>query len=57
MQEQVSIVLKNLVIKGVASDDKGKFELVSTGDIKLTADPDTVAAMAAYLEEVVNNEN
>lgn len=54
MQEQVSIVLRNLVIKGVASDDKGKFELISTGDIKLTADPDTVAAMAAYLEEVAN---
>lgn len=55
--KEVSIVLKNLVIKGNASDEKGKFELVSSGDIKLTADPDTVAAMAAYLEEVINNEN
>lgn len=55
--KEVSIVLKNLVIKGVASDEKGKFELVSSGDIKLTADPDTVAAMAAYLEEVESHEN
>ena len=52
MAKEVSIVLKNIVLKGNATDNKG-----STGDVKITADPDTVMAMAQYLEEVLADEN
>jgi len=57
MAKEVSIVLKNIVLKGNATDNKGSFKLESTGNIKLTADPDTVMAMAQYLEEVLADEN
>jgi hypothetical protein len=57
MAKEVSIVLKNIVLKGSAADNKGSFKLTSTGDVKITADPDTVMAMAQYLEEVLADEN
>ena len=57
MAKEVSIVLKNLVLKGSTADNKGSFKLTSTGDIKITADPDTVMAMAQYLEEVLADED
>jgi len=56
MPKEMSIIFKNLVIKGHVSDDKAKFKLESVGDIKVTADPDTVTAMAKYLEEVIADE-
>ena len=56
MPNEVTVLFKNIVLKGVANDGKGKFELISTGDIKITADPTTVLAMAEYLEEVAEHE-
>ena len=56
MPNEVTIVLKNLVIKGNAVDDKGSFKYPSSGDVKVTADPTTVLAMAEYLEEVLADE-
>ena len=56
MPNDITVLFKNIVIKGTADDGKGKFELISTGDIKITADPDTVLAMAEYLEEVAEHE-
>lgn len=56
MPNEVTIVLKNLVIKGNAVDNKGSFKLTSSGDIKVTADPTTVLAIAEYLEEVLADE-
>lgn len=55
MPEQISIILKNIAIKGNAADNKGSFKLESSGDIKITADPDTVLAMARYIEEVAKD--
>ena len=57
MMKEMSIVFKNVVLKGTAADKKGTFKLISSGDIKVTADPDTVLAMAQYLEEVSNHED
>lgn len=57
MMKEVTVVLKNLVLKGHTTDSKGSFQLMSSGDIKITADPDTVSAMAQYLEEVIRHEN
>ena len=56
MPNEVTVLFKNIVIKGTADDGKGKFEAVSSGDIKITADPTTILAMAQYLEEVAKNE-
>lgn len=56
MPNEVTVVFKNLVIKGNAVDNKGSFKLTSSGDIKITADPTTVLAMAEYLEEVLADE-
>ena len=57
MPKEMSIVLKNIVLKGTAADNKGTFKLMSSGDIKITADADTVSAMADYLEEVLKDED
>ena len=57
MPKEVTLVLKNVTLKGHAKDDKGSFNLVSTGDIKISADADTVSAMADYLEEVLKDED
>jgi hypothetical protein len=57
MPNEVTVLFKNIALKGAADDGKGKFELVSTGDIKITADPTTILAMAEYLEEVAEHEN
>ena len=57
MPKEMSIVLKNVSIKGSAKDNKGSFSLVSSGDIKITADPDTISAMAKYIEEVLADED
>ena len=56
MPNEVTVVFKNIDIKCNAGDDKGAFKLVSSGDIKITADPTTVLAMAQYLEEVAEHE-
>ena len=56
MPKEMSIVFKNIVIKGHAADDKATFKMESAGDIKITADPDTITAMAEYLEEVAAHE-
>lgn len=52
----VTILFKNVVLKGETKDDKSSFELVSTGDVKITADPTTLSAIAKYFEEVANRE-
>ena len=57
MPKEMSIVLKNIVLKGTAADNTGTFKLMSSGDIKITADADTVSAMADYLEEVLKDED
>lgn len=57
MPNEITVTFKNIVIKGNASDDKGKFSIVSSGDIRITADPTTVLAVAQYLEEVAANED
>lgn len=54
---EVTVVCKDITIKCNAGDDKGTFKFVSSGDIKITADPTTVLAMAEYLEEVAANED
>jgi len=53
---EVTVTFKNIVIKGRAEDNKGRFDLVSSGDIKVTADPTTVSAIAKYFEEVASHE-
>ena len=55
MPKEVSVIFKNIVLKGTAADNKASFQIVSSGDVKITADPDTVAAMAKYLEEVADH--
>ena len=55
--KEMSLILKNISIKGSAKDSKGSFKLVSSGDIRITADPDTITAVAKYLEEVLHNED
>ena len=52
----MSVTFKNIVIRGNAADEKGgTFILESSGDVKITADPDTIGAVAKYLEEVSRN--
>lgn len=55
MPKEITVTLKNIVIKGNADDGKGKFDFESTGDVRITADPTTVMAIAKYFEEVTNN--
>ena len=55
MPKEITVTLKNIVIKGNADDGKGKFDFESTGDIRITADPTTVMAIAKYFEEVTDN--
>ena len=57
MPKEMSITVKNLVLKGHTTDDKSMFKLVSSGDIKITAAPDTILAMAKYLKEVAAHED
>ena len=55
MSKEITVTLKNIVIKGNADDGKGKFDFESTGDVRITADPTTVMAIAKYFEEVTDN--
>jgi len=55
MPNEVTVTFKNIVIRGDAADNKGSFKLEASGDVKITADPDTVLAMAQYLEEVAED--
>jgi len=55
MPKEITVTLKNIVIKGNADDGKGKFDFESTGDVRITADPTTVMAIAKYFEEVTDN--
>ena len=55
MPKEITVTLKNIVLKGNADDGKGKFDFESTGDVRITADPTTVIAIAKYFEEVTDN--
>ena len=55
MPKEITVTLKNIVIKGNADDGKGKFNFESTGDVRITADPTTVMAIAKYFEEVTDD--
>lgn len=56
MMNEITVMFKNVVLKGYAGDEKADFTVESSGDLKITADPTTVLAMAEYLEEVLKHE-
>lgn len=48
---EITLILRNVVFKAATEEETASFKLEAGGDVKVTADPTMLSAIAKFLEE------
>ncbi len=55
MMKEMTLTFKNCVLKAEAKEENASFKVTAGGDIKITADPTMLSAIADFLDKEVQS--